>query len=99
MSIWLRRGSIATSLAVPGSRPELFEKAGSQSAADMVFLDLEDSVAPDRKDAARRTIVSGLRDVDWGDKAVPVRINGLDTPYMYRDMVDVMEQAGERLEL
>ena len=85
-------------LAVPGSRPELFEKA-ARSAADVILLDLEDSVAPDRKDAARRTVVVGLRDVDWGEKTVSVRINGLDSPYMYRDMVDVMEQAGERLDL
>jgi malyl-CoA/(S)-citramalyl-CoA lyase len=85
-------------LAVPGSRPEMFEK-GARSAADIVFLDLEDSVAPDDKPRARKNIVTGLREVDWGNKTVSVRINGLDTPYMYRDVIDVMELGGERLDL
>ncbi|MSO70449.1 MAG: CoA ester lyase [Alphaproteobacteria bacterium] len=85
-------------LAVPGSRPEMFEK-GARSAADIVFLDLEDSVAPDEKPKARKNIINGLREVDWGTKTVSVRINGLDTPYMYRDVIDVMEQGGERLDL
>jgi malyl-CoA/(S)-citramalyl-CoA lyase len=85
-------------LAVPGSRPELFEKA-AKSAADVVFLDLEDSVAPDEKAQARKNIVQAIADVDWGDKTLSLRINGLDTPYMYRDLVDVLEQSGERLDL
>jgi malyl-CoA/(S)-citramalyl-CoA lyase len=85
-------------LAVPGSRPELFEKA-AKSAADIVFLDLEDSVAPDEKAQARKNIVQAIADVDWGDKTLSLRINGLDTPYMYRDLVDVLEQSGERLDL
>ena len=85
-------------LAVPGSRPELFEK-GARSAADIIFLDLEDSVAPDEKLRARKNIITGLREVDWGAKTVSVRINGLDTPLMYRDVVDVLEQGGERLDL
>ncbi len=85
-------------LAVPGSRPELFEKA-AKSAADVIFLDLEDSVAPDEKAAARKNIVQAIEDVDWGSKTLSLRINGLDTPYMYRDVVDVLEQTGERLDL
>jgi malyl-CoA/(S)-citramalyl-CoA lyase len=85
-------------LAVPGSSPQLFEKA-AQSAADVVFLDLEDAVAPDKKVDARKNIVEALRDIDWGDKVLSVRINGLDTHYMYRDVVDVVEQGGERLDL
>jgi len=85
-------------LAVPGSRPELFEKA-ARSAADIVFLDCEDAVAPDEKPQARRNIIQALRDVDWADKTVSVRINGLDTPYMYRDVVDILEQGGPRLDL
>ncbi len=85
-------------LAVPGIRPELFEKAAA-SDADVVFLDLEDAVAPDDKDKARSNVIEGLNHVDWGAKAVSVRINGLDTPYMYRDVVDVVEQAGARLDL
>ena len=85
-------------LAVPGSRPELFEKA-AKSAADVVFLDLEDSVAPDEKARARKNIVQAIEEVDWGNKTLSLRINGLDTPFMYRDVVDVLEQTGERLDL
>jgi malyl-CoA/(S)-citramalyl-CoA lyase len=85
-------------LAVPGSRPELFEKA-AKSAVDVLFLDLEDAVAPDDKERARRNIVKALNEIDFGKKTVSVRINGLDTHYMYRDVVDVIEQGGERLDL
>ncbi len=85
-------------LAVPGSRSELFEKA-ARSAADVVFLDLEDAVAPGDKPQARRNIVAALNEVDWGTKTVSVRINGLDTPWMYRDVVDVVEGGGNRLDL
>jgi malyl-CoA/(S)-citramalyl-CoA lyase len=85
-------------LAVPGSRPELFEKA-AKSAADVIFLDLEDAVAPESKEQARKNIIRGLQEVDFGGKTVSLRINGLDTHYMYRDVVDVLEQGGERLDL
>ncbi len=85
-------------LAVPGSNPALFEKAAA-SAADVVFLDLEDAVAPDDKVQARKNIIQALHDVDWGTKTLSVRINGLDTHYMYRDVVDIIEQGGERLDL
>lgn len=85
-------------LAVPGSSPEMFEKA-AKSKADVVFLDLEDAVAPDKKEQARKNIIQALHDVDWGGKTLSVRINGLDTHYMYRDVVDVVEQGGERLDL
>nr|MBX2882554.1 CoA ester lyase [Granulosicoccus sp.] len=85
-------------LAVPGSQPELFEKAAA-SAADVVFLDLEDAVAPDEKTQARANIIEAIQDIDWGTKTLSVRINGLDTHYMYRDVVDVMEQTGDRLDL
>jgi malyl-CoA/(S)-citramalyl-CoA lyase len=85
-------------LAVPGSSPHMFEKA-AVSDADIVFLDLEDAVAPDQKVQARRNIVQALNDVDWGKKTLSVRINGLDTHYMYRDVVDVLEQGGDRLDL
>jgi len=81
----------------PGSRPALFEKMAA-SAADVINLDLEDSVAPDDKDAARKNIIEAINDVDWGNKHVSVRINGLDTPWWYRDVVDLLEQAGERLD-
>src|SRR5499425_2506257 len=85
-------------LAVPGSQPQLFEKA-AKSAADVVFLDLEDAVAPDDKVQARKNVIAALRDIDWGTKVMSVRINGLDTHFMYRDVVDVLEQGGERLDL
>ncbi len=85
-------------LAVPGSQPQLFEKAAS-SAADVIFLDLEDAVAPDDKAQARKNIVEALNDLDWGTKTMSIRINGLDTHYMYRDVVDIVEQAGARLDL
>ena len=85
-------------LAVPGSSPHLFEKA-AKSAADIIFLDLEDAVAPDDKPKARANIIQALNDIDWGNKIMSVRINGLDTHFMYRDVVDVVEQAGQRLDL
>ncbi len=85
-------------LAVPGSRPELFEKA-AKGGADVIFLDLEDAVAPDDKEQARKNIIEALNDIDWGAKTMSLRINGLDTHYMYRDVVDVLEQTGERLDL
>ena len=81
----------------PGSRPAIFEKMAS-SDADVINLDLEDSVAPTDKDSARANIIKAISDVDWGDKTLSVRINGLDTPYWYRDVVDLLEQAGERLD-
>src|SRR6201995_276146 len=84
-------------LAVPGSNTALFEKA-ARSAADVIFLDVEDAVAPDDKEQARRNIIQALNDVDWGDKTVMVRINGLDTHYMYRDVVDIVE-ACPRLDM
>lgn len=85
-------------LAVPGSQPQLFEKA-AKSDVDVVFLDLEDAVAPDDKEQARKNIIEALNDIDWGTKSMSIRINGLDTHYMYRDVVDIVEQAGERLDL
>ena len=84
-------------LAVPGSNPGLFEKS-ARSAADIIFLDCEDAVAPDDKEQARRNIIQGLNEVDWGTKTMMVRINGLDTHYMYRDVVDIVE-ACPRLDM
>ena len=85
-------------LAVPGSSPHMFVKAAA-SNADIIFLDLEDAVAPDKKVEARQNVIRALNEVDWGQKTVSVRINGLDTHYMYRDVVDVLEQGGDRLDL
>ena len=84
-------------LAVPGSNPAMFEKAAN-SAADVVFLDVEDAVAPDDKAQARKNIIQGLNDIEWGRKSMMVRINGLDTHYMYRDVVDIVE-ACPRLDM
>ncbi len=82
----------------PGSRTALFEKMAA-SAADVINLDLEDSVAPSDKDVARENIIAATHDVDWNSKALSVRINGLDTPYWYRDVVDLLERASDRLDL
>lgn len=95
----LRRQRLQRSeLAVPSSNPTMIDKA-ADSAADYVFLDLEDAVAPPEKEQARENCIQALNDIDWAakGKTVSVRINGLDTHYMYRDVVDVMEQAGDRL--
>lgn len=81
----------------PGSNTKLFPKMAA-SAADVINLDLEDSVAPSDKDTARANVIEALNTVDWGNKYMSVRINGLDTPYWYRDVVDLMEQAGDRLD-
>ena len=85
-------------LAVPGSQAQMFEKA-AKSDVDVIFLDLEDAVAPDEKEQARKNIIAALNEIDWGRKTMSIRINGLDTHYMYRDVVDIVEQAGERLDL
>ena len=81
----------------PGSNTKLFPKMAA-SAADVINLDLEDSVAPSDKDAARANVIEALNTVDWGNKYMSVRINGLDTPYWYRDVVYVLEQADDRLD-
>lgn len=81
----------------PGSRPAIFEKMAA-SDADVINLDLEDSVAPDDKPEARKNIIQAIGDIDWGTKTLSVRINGLDTPYWYRDVVDVLENASDRID-
>lgn len=85
-------------LAVPGSRVELFEKA-AKGPVDVIFLDLEDAVAPDAKDTARKNVIQALNEVDWRGKTLSLRINGLDTHWMYRDVIDVLEGAVDRLDL
>jgi citrate lyase subunit beta/citryl-CoA lyase len=86
-------------LAVPGSQPAMFGKA-LDGGADYVFLDLEDAVAPGDKEQARKNVIAALLQHDWRarGKTICVRINGIDTHYMYRDVVDVVEQAGHRLD-
>ncbi len=84
-------------LAVPGSNTRMLEKAPN-AGADVVFLDLEDAVAPNDKDQARKNVIEALNDLDWSNSAVSIRINGLDTHWCYRDIVDVVEQAGDKLD-
>jgi malyl-CoA/(S)-citramalyl-CoA lyase len=80
-------------LCVPGTNMRMLEKAPGLGA-DVVMLDLEDAVAPDDKPEARENVIAALRELDWGACCVSVRINGLDTHYCYRDIVDVVEQSG-----
>ena len=86
-------------LAVPGSSPKMFEKA-LNSNADYIFLDLEDAVSPNDKIAARGNIIKALKEINWRDKGktISVRINSLDTHYMYRDLVEIVEQAGNDID-
>ena len=86
-------------LAVPGSSPKMFEKALS-SAADYVFLDLEDAVSPNDKITARANVIKALNEMDWrgSGKTISVRINSLDTHYMYSDLIEIVEQAGENVD-
>jgi malyl-CoA/(S)-citramalyl-CoA lyase len=84
-------------LAVPGSNVRMLEKA-PRLGADIVMLDLEDAVAPDDKEQARLNVIEALRELDWSGCSVSLRINGLDTHYCYRDIVDVVEQAGRHLD-
>ena len=85
-------------LNVPASRPDMIAKAAA-SAADGVCIDLEDAVAVDEKPASRANVVRALRDLDFGRKMRAFRINGLDTPFAYRDLSEVVEGAGDRLDL
>ncbi|WP_299844402.1 CoA ester lyase [uncultured Roseovarius sp.] len=86
-------------LAVPGSNPTMIDKA-ADSDVDYIFLDLEDAVAPPEKVQARSNIIQALNDIDWKakGKTMSIRINGLDTHYMYRDVVEIVEQAGQHLD-
>ena len=86
-------------LAVPGSSPKMFEKA-LNSNADYIFLDLEDAVSPNDKLSARENIIKTLNEINWRakGKTISVRINSLDTHYMYRDVVDIMEQVGDKID-
>jgi malyl-CoA/(S)-citramalyl-CoA lyase len=84
-------------LAVPGSNVRMLEKA-PMLGADITMLDLEDAVAPDDKEQARRNVIDALNEQDFSRCSVSIRINGLDTHYCYRDIVDVIEQAGEHVD-
>tara|TARA_B100001121_G_scaffold285786_1_gene281816 strand:- start:977 stop:1915 length:939 start_codon:yes stop_codon:yes gene_type:complete len=86
-------------LAVPGSSPEMFEKA-LNSKADYIFLDLEDAVSPMDKITARQNVIKALKEINWREKGktISVRINSPDTHFMYRDLIDITEQVGEKLD-
>ena len=84
-------------LAVPGSNPKMLDKAQGL-AADQVFLDLEDAVAPLAKPGARKNIVAALRDGDWTGKARVVRVNDLTTQWTYQDVIELVEGAGGYLD-
>jgi citrate lyase subunit beta / citryl-CoA lyase len=85
-------------LAVPGSSDKMLGKAPGLGA-DMVFLDLEDSVAPLEKEAARPRVAAAIRDLDWGDTVVCVRVNAWDSPWTVYDVTEVVGAAGERLDV
>jgi citrate lyase subunit beta / citryl-CoA lyase len=87
-----------TVLAVPGSSPRFLAKA-QQQPVDEVFLDLEDAVAPAQKAAARSAVAGALRDGDWGSKIRAIRMNDVTTAWAYRDVIDVVEQAGDALDV
>lgn len=84
-------------LAVPGSNPRFLEKAKGLPA-DQVFLDIEDAVAPLAKPEARKNIVAALNEGGWGDKIRTVRVNDLTTEWTYRDVIEVVEGAGQNLD-
>src|SRR3984893_19546029 len=90
----LRRSEIST----PASNERMIEKAAA-SNADLVFLDLEDSVAPNEKVASRAKVISALKTIDWGKKTRAVRINDLETEFAYQDIISIVEEAGDYLDL
>jgi citrate lyase subunit beta/citryl-CoA lyase len=84
-------------LSVPGSSERFLEKAPNV-AADMTFLDLEDSVAPLEKESARAKVVDAIKNHDWGERVMCVRVNAWDTKWTYGDIAEVVGNAGDRLE-
>ena len=86
-------------LAVPGSSPKMFEKA-LNSNADYIFLDLEDAVSPNDKIDARKNVIDAIKQLNWRDKGktISIRINGLDTHYMYRDVIEIIEEVGDKVD-
>lgn len=86
-------------LAVPGSSPKMFEKAIT-SNADVVFLDLEDAVSPQDKIPSRKNIIKAIKEMNWKEKGktISIRINSLDTHYMYRDVIEIVEEVGEKID-
>ena len=86
-------------LAVPGSSPKMFEKA-LNSNADYIFLDLEYAVSPNDKIDARMNVITAIKEINWKDKGktISIRINGLDTHYMYRDVIEIIEEVGDKVD-
>lgn len=94
----MRHRLTRSELAVPGSSPKMLGKA-PHAGADTVVMDLEDAVAPEDKAQARANVITALHEQDWSRCSVAVRVNGLDTEYFYRDLIDVVEQAGDKLDI
>ena len=94
MTVRLRRSELAT----PGSQQKMFAKA-AESEADLVFLDLEDAVAPAEKERARSQVIEALKGIGWGRKTRAVRINSIDTIWAHDDIIDVVSQAGAFLDI
>jgi malyl-CoA/(S)-citramalyl-CoA lyase len=84
-------------LSVPGHMEKMHQKA-AKSQADAVMLDLEDSVPVHEKEAARARVVQSLRTIDWREKTLTVRVNPIDTRFGYRDLLEVVEASGERID-
>ena len=85
-------------LAVPASKWKMIER-GPSSGADLFFLDLEDATASSEKAAARKNVVQAVKELDWHGRPTFFRMNSLDTPYFYQDVIEVVEEAGEELDL
>jgi citrate lyase beta subunit len=85
-------------LYVPASRPDMIEKAAA-SEADAVCIDLEDAVAVDEKPASRANVIRAFKELDFGRKLKAFRINGIDTPFGYRDLIEVVEEVGDRIDV
>jgi citrate lyase subunit beta / citryl-CoA lyase len=84
-------------LSTPGSSDRFLAKAPT-APADFSFLDLEDSVAPKEKVAARAKVVHAIRSLAWDERVLCVRVNAWDTPWTYGDVIEVVANAGERLD-
>ena len=85
-------------LAVPGSRPEIFEKAAA-SKSDAIFLDLEDSVAVEKKNKARESTLDAIRNINWKNKTLSVRVNPMDTIFFKKDIEKLIGLNSNKLDL
>jgi citrate lyase subunit beta/citryl-CoA lyase len=90
----LRRSELST----PANNERMIEKAAA-STADLVFLDLEDSVSPNEKVGARAKVINALKTLDWGKKTRAVRINDLETEFAYQDIISIVEDAGDHFDI